>query len=77
MVTVFTSHGSIAFMTDLAEEVYVDSFCSYILEISLRIVLEIVGHGHPDGLLAPLKEVLQDEAGNGTTFANTSTVTCK
>ena len=49
-----------SFTTDLAEEVYVDSFGSDIFEIPFGIVLEIVGHGHPDGLLAALKKILEN-----------------
>ncbi len=52
----------------------VDPLGSDVLEISLGVVLEVVGHRHPDGLLSALQEVLEDEAGDGTTFADTGTV---
>lgn len=52
----------------------VDATGSNIAEIPLGIVFEIIGHGYPERLLAPLQIVLVDDSGNGAALAHTSTV---
>jgi len=58
----------------LAEEMDVNSFCADVFEIALRVVLEVVGHRHPEGLLSALAKVLKDKAGNCSALTNTGTV---
>ena len=60
----------------LAEKVNVDAPGPDVFQVSLGVVLEVVGHGHPDGLLAALQEVFVDEAGDGAAFADAGAVTC-
>ena len=43
-------------------------------EVPLRVVLEVVGHGHPDGALAALDVVLEDNAGDRAAFTNSCAV---
>ena len=38
-------------------------------QVSLGVVLEVVGHGDPDGALPLLTVVLQDDAGDGAALA--------
>lgn len=47
-----------------------------ISEVSLSVIFEIIGNGHPDGTFATLQVVLEDNAGDRTTFTHTGTVPC-
>jgi hypothetical protein len=51
-----------------------DPLGSDVLQISHGVILEVVGDRNPDGLLSTLQEVLVDEAGDGTAFADAGTV---
>ena len=51
-----------------------DALGSDVLQVPLGVVLEVVGDRNPDGLFAALQEVLVNESGNRTAFADTSAV---
>lgn len=59
----------------LAEKVNVDAFGPNVFQISLGVVLEVIGNRNPDGLFASLEKVLVNEAGNGATFSHACSVT--
>jgi len=52
----------------------IDARGSDVAEIPLGIVLEIIGHGYPQRLLAALQIVLVDDAGDCATLAHTSAI---
>ena len=61
-------------MTNLAEGMNGDALGSDVLQVPLGVVLEVVGDRNPDGLFAALQEVLVNESGNRSAFADTSAV---
>ena len=58
----------------LGEEVDVNALSPDVLQVPLGVVLEVVGDRNPDGAFPTLQVILENDSGNGTTFAHTRAV---
>ena len=67
--------GGPAATAHLVQGVHGDLAGADVAQVAIGVVLEVVGHGHPDGLLAAVQVVLVDETGDRAALADTGTVT--